>query len=383
MHLNLRAYPVYLDWFGFETGLLKRYSINSNDLFPVIMCAFYAEKQDDNEFDKEIYLKQLPELINPALSQFQKKIRSYSLFNSVFIFLILLEVVYFVLHLSFLSQSFVLAFHLALIFATVFSYFTLKVYFYSHKKEALKRLKNCFVQSCQSRLREEEGMPDYHCLVAEACCTLASSLYGMEYRMIRIPFFPKVLESALEALSCRIHWHDVHVMKELLLQACVEEYIKLVRLYPTDLEAHAGLANAYVMLSGLYVDPRTVEGLDDERWIPPQKFNEEFKQKFRSTAERAIEEFRILSDYAPDDPWVHAQLAYSYHDLQMPLEEIKEYETILRLCPDDKETLYKLGKLYFDQGQNAKGLEVYENLKQSNYKKAEDLIHFYGAYSTG
>ena len=59
-------------------------------------------------------------------------------------------------------------------------------------------------------------------------------------------------------------------MKELLLQACIDEHIQLVRMQPTDLEAHAGLANAYVMLSGIYVDPRTFEGLDDDRWIPPK-----------------------------------------------------------------------------------------------------------------
>ncbi len=112
---------------------------------------------------------------------------------------------------------------------------------------------------------------------------------------------------------------------------------------------------------------------------PPKKYSKSFKQKFRLTAEKAIEEFKILSDYAPHDPWVHAQLAYSYRDLQMPKEEIKEYEAILQLCPDDKETLFKLGKLYFEQGQNAKGLKIYETLKFSHYKKAESLIHFYGA----
>jgi hypothetical protein len=34
--------------------------------------------------------------------------------------------------------------------------------------------------------------------------------------------------------------------------------------------------------------------------------------------------------------------------------------------------------LYFQQGRNAAGLEVYEELKRSNYKKAESLISFYG-----
>ena len=130
------------------------------------------------------------------------------------------------------------------------------------------------------------------------------------------------------------------------------------------------------------MDPKTVEGLDDDRWVPQTSINESFQQKFRKTAEKAIEEFKIMSDYAPHDPWVHAQLAYSYRDLQMPKEEIKEYEAILHLCPDDKETLFKLGKLYFQQGQNAKGLQIYETLKNTHFKKAENLISFYGAYST-
>jgi tetratricopeptide (TPR) repeat protein len=146
------------------------------------------------------------------------------------------------------------------------------------------------------------------------------------------------------------------------------------------LEAHANLANAYVMLSGLYADSKQDDCSEEIFWFPNSKYLPEMKRKFREAAERAMEEFKILNDYAPQDPWVHAQLAYSYHDLQMVQEEIKEYETILKLCPDDKETMYKLGVLYFQQGQNAKGLRMYEELKKLHYKKAETLIKYYGSY---
>ena len=143
---------------------------------------------------------------------------------------------------------------------------------------------------------------------------------------------------------------------------------------------HAALANAYVMLSSLYTDPRKSESHDEERWVSPDRSSLQMQKQFRTTAERAIEEFKILSDYAPDDPWVHLQLAYSYRDLQMPEEEIREYEVVLKLRPDDKETLFKLGMLYFQQGKNANGLRVYELLKRTNYDKAESLIKFYGTY---
>jgi len=331
--------------------------------------------------DKKNFQDQMGYFIQPKIEKFEKVLKKFLLLNLFFALLITIELLYFFVHLTFLIQTFALAIHLSLIFATIFSYITLRLYFITHKREQILALKTEFVDSCSESLKELEHQPEYYILTAEACCQLASEIHGLEYQIYRFPLWLKSLDSLLAKFSCWCHWWDVHFMKEMLLKACIDEYIQFVRNFPTDLEAHAGLANAYVMLSGLYVDLRSIEELDEERWIPSQKYNKTFKAKFRSIAERAIEEFKILSDYAPNDPWVHVQLAYSYHDLQMPKDEIKEYETILQLCPQDKETLYKLGQLYFQQGQNAKGLQVYETLKKSNYKKAEDLIHFYGAYT--
>lgn len=339
-----------------------------------------VEKEVFVDFNKEFYKDRIRALISSTVSKFQRILRSYTLFNVFFFLLIIGEIFYFFLHLTLLVQTFVMAIYLALIFATIFCYFTLHMYAHTRKVEKLMSLKSEFAQACEQMAQEPEGEAAHHLMIAHACCKLAAELHGQEYLIYNCPSWTIFLSSSFEKLNCWWFWRDVHFLKELLLQGCVNEHIKLVRMEPTNLEAHAGLANGYVMLSGLYVDPKTVEGLDDDRWIPSTKYNENFKHKFRSIAEKAIEEFKILSDYAPHDPWVHAQLAYSYRDLQMPKEEIKEYETILQLCPDDKETLFKLGKLYFEQGQNAKGLQVYETLKHSHYKKAESLIHFYGAY---
>lgn len=338
-----------------------------------------VEKEIFIEFDKEIYKDQIRPLISFTVLKFQKILRSYALFNLFFLLLISGEIIYFFVHLTLLVQTFVMAIHLALIFATIFCYFTLHMYAHIRKTEKLMSLKSDFIQACQQITHSSTGEAEHYLMVAHACCKLAAELHAQEYQIYNCPAWFIFLTSSFEKLNCWWFWQDIHFMKELLLQASVNEHIQLVRMEPTDLEAHAGLANAYVMLSGLYVDPRTVEELDDDRWVPPTKYNESFKRKFRLIAEKAIEEFKILNDYAPHDPWVHAQLAYSYRDLQMPKEEIKEYEAILQLCPDDKESLFKLGKLYFEQGQNAQGLQVYEALKRSHYKKAESLIHFYGA----
>lgn len=339
------------------------------------------EKEFPIEFDKEAIKDRIGILINPFITKFQNILKTYTLFNFFFFSLISAEIIYFFVHLTFLVQTFVVAIHLALIFATLFCYFTLRMYAQTRKAEKVIELTDDFLLSCGQTSQSTDGEAEHHLMISHACCKLAGEFHAIEYKIFSCPAWCIFLSSSLEKINCWCFWEDVHFMKELLLQTSVKEHIKLVRMQPTDLEAHAGLANAYVMLSGLYVDPKTVDGMDEDRWIPNNKFTDSFQQKFRATAERAIEEFKILSDYAPQDPWVHAQLAYSYRDLQMPKEEIREYEIILHLCPDDKETLFKLGKLYFQQGLNAKGLQIYETIKKSHYKKAESLISYYGAYS--
>lgn len=101
-------------------------------------------------------------------------------------------------------------------------------------------------------------------------------------------------------------------------------------------------------------------------------------EKYRLATERAIEEFKIICSYAPDDPWVLSQLALSYRDLQLPFEEINACESFLRLCPGDKDSLHRLGSLYFELGANAKGLEVYRQLCHIDCSQAASLILQYG-----
>lgn len=333
------------------------------------------------QLDNYFYKEQINKTIDPILNQFDRMIKSYAVFNMIFLTVGFLEFFFLVIFFTFLVHSSVLAFSLAIVFLTFFSYFILRLYFQTKKPEQFQALRERYLGGCKSLLGYKEGVADLHIALASACCKLATSLEGREYTYYRPPQWLDILSPTLEKFSAWCHWSDLQRMKEMLLLSSVDEHIKLVKCEPTNLEVHAALANAYVTLSGLYADPRKSEGYEEDRWIPSEKFTQAFEQKFRSTAERAIEEFKILKDYAPDDPWVHMQLAYSYHDLQMPEEEIREYETILKLRPDDKDTLFKLGMLYFQQGKNAHGLRVYEMLKRSNYKKAESLIKLYGTYA--
>jgi tetratricopeptide (TPR) repeat protein len=329
-------------------------------------------------YERSAYNEQISQNIQTALPQFNRIIKPYVTFNILFAFLGIAEFVLIAFFFTFLVHTSILAFSFALIFLTFFSYLIIRLYFQTKKPEQFIELTQRYVQACYKLISYREGIPEHHIAVAEACFKFAEALHGREYTHYQLPIRTPALQTLLEKWSCWTLWHDHHKMKEMLLQHSIEEHIKMVRSEPTNLEVHAALANAYVMLSGLYVAPQKNNPQTEDRWIPPQQFSDILKQKFRITAEKAIEEFKILSAYAPNDPWVHAQLAYSYHDLQMPKEELREYEIIIQLRPDDQDTLFKLGVLYFQQGLNANGLRIYEKLRQSNQKRAETLMSYYG-----
>jgi tetratricopeptide (TPR) repeat protein len=213
--------------------------------------------------------------------------------------------------------------------------------------------------------------------MANACARFADRLGRKEFKQEYSKSWLSFLNPYIQRFNWWFQWEDYQTLKELLLTEAVNENIELVKIEPISLDVHASLANAYVMLSGLYVDPRIVDGNEDEPWVP-ESHRDKMHTKFRETAERAIQEFKIISSFAPDDPWVHTQLAYSYHDLQMPEEEIHQYEIIHKLLPQDDDCLFKLGVLYFKQGLNAQGLEVYAKLCHSNAVKAQALIAQYG-----
>lgn len=320
--------------------------------------------------------EQLHTLIQPIMPRFERFLRLHTLFHLVFWSLLGLELLFIFLFFTFLAQSLLMAFALSTLFLTLFSYLMLRLYFQAVKPEQLQNLKEQFVQMYKTLSHYQEEVPEHHLSLAHACCKLSDELAGSEYRFCRLPDWLKLLAPLMEKGSWWWQWQDVHQMRELLLFKAVEENVKLVWCEPVNPEAHAALANAYVLLSTLYSAPFK-EG--HEKWLLSDAYTRSLDEKFRRTANKAIEEFQILCEYAPNDPWIHLQLAYSYHDLDMPIEEIHEYETILRLQPDDQETRFKLGSLYFQQGMNAKGLHIYEELRLTDVKRADALIRYYSA----
>lgn len=330
------------------------------------MVVSQIETEELLQSDSLYYHSQISKIVQQIQPQLDKTIKLHMAFHLFFMGLECLEVILFVIFFGYLAQSSLLAVSISLIFLTFFSYFMLRLYLQTKKSEQLRRIFSTFENVCKKLIHYQEGNPEQHIVLANAFTKWGSALQRREFSYFRPPKWLDVVAPSMERWSCFWFFDDVLLMRELLYTGSIEEHIKLVKCEPTSLDVHAALANAYIILSTLYSKQEN-EGKD-----------EALENKFRKTAERAIEEFKILNDFAPDDPWVHVQLAYSYHDLQMPEEEMREYETILNLRPDDKETLFKLGVLYFQQGYNARGLRVYEALKRMDYQQAEILIEYYG-----
>ncbi len=263
-----------------------------------------------------------------------------------------------------------LAFSLAAIFLTGFSYFVLLFYFQAKKPEQFQLLLKNYLKG--SKDAQEE--------ILQSLSQLASQLRGQEHRYYHLPEYFKTLAPLMEKFSIWTHWKDVHQMKELLLWSAIHESRELVKAFPTEVKAHRALSAAYIDLARLYMDPRKEN--PDILWVSPEYQSKEMEEKFQKAAERAVAELKIIEEYAPAEFWVHAQLAVLYRDLKQPALEIQEYEMLAKMTNNDQEILFRLGLLYFEQGQNSKGLRIYEALKKAAHPHADALISFYDAFAS-
>lgn len=329
--------------------------------------------QDDGYFQHT-----LPNYYRAVLKKFRKTSTFFIHFNILFIALFITETSLFAIFLTKMNHSAFLALSLSALFVTSFSYLVLLFYFQARKPEQLIAIKEDFIHSCRRVLSTPAGMAQHHLSIAEALSRLSRYLHDFEWEFYKVPAPFQFCNSLIARFSAYFYWEDVFKIKQMLLSAAIDEHIKQIRITPTDLEVHASLGNTYVALAKLYREP--VQTSHHPRFDRLRKHQSIFDEKSNTYSRLAMEEFKILSQYASDDPWVHEQMAMGYKDLGIPDEEIKEVEILLKLRPQDKEILYRLGSLYFSQGLNAKGLQAYEELKRTHFKKAEDLIASYGTH---
>lgn len=347
-------------------------SICRKDPIGEVMVTSRVEGETYFQIDNENFHLELTKIILSIIPTCKKIIKKRIYFYFLSSFILFIELFFIIFFSQILIDNSFFAFSIATIFLTAFSFFILRIYIQAQKNEQFNAFIKRYGKGCKTFIKYREGIPEHHIALANAYSKLSGELTHLERHLFSTPKWIGSLRSSIENFSSWCFCEDIFQIRESLLESAIQEHLKLVKCEPTSLDVHAALANAYVVLSGIYL--QNLRELCQE----DSSKEEDLKNRFRETAQKAIEEFKILNDYAPNDPWVHTQLAYSYKDLNMPIEEIAEYETILRLRPDDHETLYKLGCLYFQEGRNSEGLRIYEKMKQINFKKAEQLIAYYG-----
>ncbi len=330
-------------------------------------------------FNTETFQEKVSDLCHPFVSRFWRINRGYILFHTLFIALLSIEFIVFGLLISHSLQSTAMAFWLAAMFLSVFTYLVLLFYHQGRRPERLMQLRDEYMEAIQESIPFDLGTLEYHCCITKGIVHLISNLEIPSVKN-RWVLASDTLSYLTEKFRIWTKWKDLLRLKEMLFLTSIQEHIRLIKNEPSDLEAHASLASNYVGLASLYQDPRNLTLNEALCWTPPEYESEEMRAKFEMALERALEEYHIIDEYAQRDPWVHAQRAALYKELERHEEEQKEYEEILQVDPENNEILVRLGKLYFRKGENAKGLKIYDQLKHLDGSKAGELISQYDAY---
>lgn len=317
-----------------------------------------------------------------GLKHFKKVLFSYVLFHFLFIIAFILETA-FLMTLYFLEKtSSLFAIGIFSLILSVFSYLVLIFYFQAKKPEQFKQLKDWFLSVCKKSMPEEMSQSDYHLFLAQSMYTFASLFHAKELPAY-LSSFPIVSFQRLMKKCCYLwHWKDFQKIKEILLLDCIYQHLALLKHEPTNLEVHASLGNSYLTLASVYKSMHR-ESLSQQEPLSLDDLKEEFLKNFKGSISKAIEEYKIIRESShpdeshQDDPWVLAQLATCYHELELYDKEIEHFEKILEISESNQEVMTRLAYLYFQEGRNAQGFKLYKIIKEIDPKKAADLFDYY------
>jgi tetratricopeptide (TPR) repeat protein len=270
----------------------------------------------------------------------------------------------------FLGIDFLTAFSIAMCTAFAFCWYLIRVYIKDGAVKHAISLTRRVEESCEGF--DEKSLAHLFSRLALSIRCLPTRLFDWK---------PEWLSAPCNQILGYLAWVPLHTLAEVLFFSSIDHHIQQIKETPTNLQDHASLANCYIMLANHYQEPlKAIHLMTWPKIFLSSSLKEALETKSRASSNSAIEELTILSSFAPDELWVHDQLAISYRELEMPEKEIEECEAIIRLCPDDDQALLRLGVLYFRQNKNAKGLQVFERLKSIQPLLAEELISHYGAY---
>ncbi|MCB1135521.1 MAG: hypothetical protein KDK78_04555, partial [Chlamydiia bacterium] len=126
--------------------------------------------------------EQIQLIISEYTHAFSRCVRPYVYISTAFFCLALTEALALCVFLPSLAESALLALTLAGLFFTLFAYFALRLYFRSKRPETFDDLLQAFQLECKSVLHFQEGVPEHHMALANACNRFANALADHEYR---------------------------------------------------------------------------------------------------------------------------------------------------------------------------------------------------------
>jgi tetratricopeptide (TPR) repeat protein len=293
--------------------------------------------------------------------------RSHVAFHVSFGLLSAIELCAFIFFFSFWMHSYAVAFLIGIFLLTGFSYFVLFAYLQTRKRQQLIDLGELFIEACERSIPPDDGFA-----LSSLIYQIIDDLDSLISNYYALPIFGETINTLLRKFSVYCHWQDILLLKHLLLTHTISSYLRMVKRAPMDLGLHAALAEAYLSLASLYQEPA-----NPLPWTPPDYGTPTMQAKHKNACLRALEEYTIIAASIPQDPWIHIQLATVHRKLGNLDKEISEYEYLLTLSPEHRSVMFHLGVLYFQQGSTAKGLQLYETLKNLNDADAENLIAYY------
>lgn len=289
----------------------------------------------------------------------------YAYFHLFFLSFLCVQLIAFLLFFSYLSKSIACAFALAVFFLTGFSYFVLSSFFQTKKPQQILSIRSRFLAGCQfvDSLQIARATLQGITLIEEE----ERGLYAKE------AFF-SALTPLFSKSKVRLHWKNFLAMKESLFILSFEQTISYIKQHPLDLEAHTLLAEIYFAWSLLYLSPQ-----EEMPWIPAEYGSSVMQERFLACSSKAIEEFNILKEYGSSNRWLLTQLAKIYELRGETALQTLQYEELRSLFPEDPTVLAELGRLYFAEGQQGKGLKIYELLKDEHPGQADEVLSKYAS----
>ncbi|MDA8773760.1 hypothetical protein N9N03_01375 [Chlamydiia bacterium] len=254
----------------------------------------------------------------------------------------------------------------------IFFFLLFRIWVITQYPKLITRLRDRLIDM-RAIINYQEGVVQHHYWIAQKMCRFVDDMYSKTSVNTRVKFF-----SFLPARNLYEQWLNerLNEWSESIVLAAANEYIKLIYYEPLNKDVHWQLADTYLYLARMYQKRKDLvrTGIymmlfqDEPRVVDSKKIH---------YAEKALQEYEIIKRFGDPNKEIYIQSASVYRLLNDPKKECQELEKSISIDSDNLSQWFKLGVLYFQNGDVYRGLEVYKRLKSKRYENADKMMIFY------